>query len=148
MRSSLIIILILFTIQSCSKLKNDEQLELKIKEVVLSGKDELILKDLTNFEWDNLLILTPYSSIATFEEKLKINLTKVQDVGIESRDDITQLIFVLDKKPVRTITYPRYPGDFVEREIKLIPKDKAVFKIIVTQQVNSNGDKWIKLERK
>jgi hypothetical protein len=150
MKIILVTILTILTLQSCSKLASEKRLEQRIKETVLSGKSELNLKELTDFKWDNLLIITPYARFETVERQFEINLDKVQDVGIESRDDIAQLVFLLNNNVVRTVVYPRYPGDFAQRGVglKLISIDSAIFKIIVTDELNSDGNKWIKLIRK
>jgi hypothetical protein len=154
MKRFVIIILTILTFQFCTRLGNDARLEndeglaQQIKETVLSGKEELRLRDLTDFQWDNLLILTPYTQIDRIEKKYQIDLSQVQDLGIGSRDGITQLIFFLNKKAVRTIAYPRYPGDFAQRGPEMISIDSAIFAIIVTDRETVGGDKWIELKRK
>ena len=148
MKIRLLIILTIWVLQSCADLTSDERLEFKIKESVISDKKELNFKDLTDFEWDSLLVLTPYTESKRIGEKFQIDLAKVEHVGMESRDDIVLLVFLLDKKVIRTVEYPRCPGEFIQQEIDFIPKDKAIFKKVVTDRLNSRGDKSIELIRK
>lgn len=138
----------LFSCTQSEKLYTDAALEEKIKERVTSGQKTLDLKSLTDFDWDSLLILTPYIYPDKIEEQFGINLSRTKHTGIESRDDINQLIFFNQGGPIYMVEYPRHPGDFSINKIEFIQRDSAVFDIIVTTQKTVGGDDWIELRKR
>lgn len=137
----------LFSCDQSKKLDNDLELTEKIKEVISSGQKSLVMDQLTTFEWDSFLILTPYTNYEAIEEELRIDLTGAKHSNLRSRDDICQLIFFRDGMPVGMVEYPRYPGDFSTNQMEFIAKDSAVFDIIVTTRKTIGGENWIELRR-
>jgi hypothetical protein len=129
------------------KLHTDKDLEAKIKKGVTSGDKVLDLAAVADFDWDSLLIITPYADFDDTEDNLNIDLGLTEHVNIESRDDINELIFYKGRKPVRMVEYPRYPGDFVNNKIRFIERDSAKFDIVVTIGKETGAD-WIRLERR
>lgn len=67
--------------------------------------------NLNTFEWDNLLILTPYSNIDNVEKRYKINLSNVSKT-IESDDNINTIVFLSKNKAVKYVELRRKYGDF------------------------------------
>ncbi len=111
----------------------------------MSGSPTLNLSKLTDFDWDSLLILPPYTSEERIEHKLNVNLSSVKNVGISSRDDIDLLVFFKEKRAIRMVEYLRYPGDFKQKEVKFISKKDAIFNVEVTGMTTAEGNKWIEL---
>ena len=141
----------LFIIGSCGqadKLNSDSELVTKMQKEVTSGQASLDLGKLTDFEWDSLLILTPYSNTNDIEGQFNIDLSLTKHSGIEHRDDISQLIFFSHGTPTKMVEYPRYPGDFVDDKIKFILRDSAVFDILVTEKKTVSDDNWIRLTKR
>ena len=81
MKKLLVIFIGLILISACnsptSKMESDINLETKLRETVLSDKDSFIMKELTEFDWDSLLILTPYAIPEAFEKSYNINLKPI-----------------------------------------------------------------------
>jgi hypothetical protein len=147
--NNLIFLAILFVFSSCEqaeRLNTDIELEEKIKESVTSGQTTLDLGKLAAFDWDSLLILTPYVDPDKLEEEFGINLSRTKHSMIQSRDDINQLIFFDNRKPVDMVEYPRYPGDFSKNKVQFIERDSSIFDIIVTTRKTDEGDYWIELK--
>lgn len=141
----------LFIDSSCGqadKLNSDNELVTKIQKEVTSGQASLDLGKITDFEWDSLLILTPYTRPNDIEVQFNIDLSLTKHSMIEHLDHINQLIFFSNGTPTKMVEYPRYPGDFVVDKIKFIPKDSAVFDIVVTEQKTDSGNSWIRLLRR
>ncbi len=67
--------------------------------------------NLNTFEWDNLLILTPYSNLDNVEKRYKINLSNVSKT-IESDDNINTIVFLSKNKAVKYVELRRKYGDF------------------------------------
>ena len=126
----------------------DKKLEIAIHEIIKSDTKVLDLNKVTDFEWDTLLILHPYSTLHQVEKKLNIDLSQIKQTAIESRDDISVLIFYHNRKITKIVEYPRYPGDFAENKIEFIPRKQAIFNVITTTQRNLGGDIYIKLIKK
>jgi len=147
------LILLVFSVvfSSCGqddRLKTDAELVEKITEVVASGQRTLDLGEIADFNWDSLLILTPYLIPDEVEQQFRINLSRTRHSMIESRDDINQLIFFNKGGPINMVEYPRYRGDFSKNKIKFIRREDAIFDIIVTTQKSSRGDDWIELTKR
>jgi hypothetical protein len=149
MRFTYLLLTVTLTICSCGQrdqIYSDKDLEEKIKKSVTSGDKVLDLAIVADFDWDSLLIITPYANFDDTEENLGIDLGQTEHVNIESRDDINQLIFYKGREPVRMVEYPRYPGDFANNKIRFIERDSAKFNIVVTIAKETGSD-WITLER-
>ncbi|RDV15410.1 hypothetical protein DXT99_10165 [Pontibacter diazotrophicus] len=147
---SLIVILTMFTL-SCSgpeKLESDKSLENSIQQNVSSGQETLDFNELTQFKWDSLIILTPYSNPESLADKFDVNFSSIEHAGIQSRDDINLIIFFDEGEPIRMVEYPRYPGDFANNEIRFVRRNEAIYNIVVTDQLSTGGDKWINVIKK
>ena len=127
------------------KNSNDtEHLDLLKKEII-SGKEIIRFENIMKFEWESIIILTPYSWAEQVGKENKIDLTSIEHFGIKSRDDINLIVFLKNNKPTRVIEYPRYPGDFSDNKIEIIEKSKANFKVKVTKETTVSGKQWIRL---
>jgi len=131
-----------------AKISNDiESLELLKKEIT-SGKELVQFDSLMQFEWESLIILTPYSLPKKVGEKYNIDLTSIEHFAIESRDDINLIVFLKNNIPTRVIAYPRYPGDFSDNVIEVIRKTEANYSIELTNETSVEGNQWIRLTKK
>lgn len=126
MKNILLSLLIIFTINSCSL--NDDVLESKISAEIIEKK-ELNLSNFNDFDWDSLIILQPYSIIEKIENEKKIDLSNVSK-SIESLDDINLIIFLKDKKTVKSCELKRNFRDFTGFYNQIISKEKANFILI------------------
>ena len=73
------------------------------------------LNERTTFKWDTLYIIKPFPYVKEFCKKHNIKYKLIQ---YRHSDDNCILLFVLDKKIVTYIQYPRGYGDFVQPSIK------------------------------
>ena len=126
------IILVTLTSFLCScQLKSDKSLSEKV-EVKFEAEGETIdLSDLSDFEWDNILILGPYSNIQRIENELKLDLSNIKENGIQYNDSFNLIVFLNDNESVKIIELRRTSGDFKNTN-ELIPKDKTKFVITKT----------------
>ncbi|WP_297518418.1 hypothetical protein [Flavobacterium sp.] len=74
-------------------------------------KREMNFSNLNNFEWDELLILTPYTKISDVEKKYGLDLSKII-TSIESNDQINTIVFLKNKKGIEYVELSRKYGDF------------------------------------
>ncbi len=118
------IFLTFFSCQYLSQLNSDKTLTEKIE---AEFKSEIIdLTKLNSFEWNELLILGPYSVIDNVEKELNLDLENIRENGIEYSDSINLLIFLNNDKSVKISEVSRGIGDFTNLG-QIIRKDKAKF---------------------
>ena len=122
MKYFLYIILLINT--SCSyifDLKSDSSLCSEIQNEFESNKIPVNLSTLTKFEWDNYLLLQPYSNIESIEKRNNLDLQNIRHNKIEKSDFIQLLVFIKDKKSVKICE--------LNRSIKLDSEKKILIKI-------------------
>lgn len=86
MRKLIIIGIIFSTLISCeylNQLSSDNSLTEKIETEFKSESEIIDLKNLNEFDWDNLLILGPYSVVDNIEKELNLDLENIRENGIE-----------------------------------------------------------------
>ncbi|MGD8782670.1 MAG: hypothetical protein PVH88_27405 [Ignavibacteria bacterium] len=145
------IIFFIFFISACNfteRIRSDEQLKTKIEEVVLSGEETLNFNDITEFDWNNLVIFTPYSSIEKYGSIFNIDVKPILYTGMSYRDDVCLLVFLKNNKIINVVEYPRYPGDFSNNEIKKIGSEEAEFEIKENGDKTRSGKSWIVVQLK
>lgn len=99
------------------KMMQDNNLKSKLETLAESkkGNDEKVrieFKKIVTFDWDKLHIITPYANPKEYAKRQNIKGINLIDTNIDINDSINLLIFVLDKKIVSYINYPRSKGDF------------------------------------
>ncbi len=123
-----IIFLTLFSCQYMNPLTSDNTLTEKIEAELKSEKIDL--SKLNSFEWNELLILGPYSVIDNVEKELNLDLDldldNIRENGILYSDSINLLIFLKDRKSIKTYEISRGIGDFTNLN-QIIKKNKAKF---------------------
>lgn len=117
--------ILLFTLIAC-KLQNDKALSDKIYNDIKTSK-QLDLKKISDFEWDAILILEPYSDPEKIGKEINVDLSNIND-DIKSSDDYNLLIFLKDKEAVKTC---EVKTEFSFNKIygAVIPREMAEFKL-------------------
>jgi hypothetical protein len=158
-RTPIILIFLIFsTLTTCDfpdkkvKLKSDISLESKFEQLTneVRAKNTTInfrLDSLTNFPWDTVIILTPYSQIEQFENKLNIDLTEIKKTQIVSDDVSNVLVFIKNGQLINYVDLPRNKGDFVNMtdSINVIPKGNCRFSLIQTNKIFVSGQTIVKV---
>ena len=115
-----------FYCQYLNQLNSDKTLTEKIEAEFKSESEIIDLTKLNSFEWNELLILGPYSVIDNIEKELNLNLENIRENRIESSDSINLLIFLNNGKSVKISEVSRGIGDFKNLG-QIIKKDNAKF---------------------
>ena len=129
MRKLIIIGIIFSSLFSCeylNQLSSDNSLTEKIESEFKSELEIIDLKNLNEFDWDNLLILGPYSVVDNIEKELNLNLENIRENGIEYDDSINLLVFLKNGKSIKISEVSRGIGDFSNLR-NLISKESAEF---------------------
>ena len=103
-----------------------------IEQQLEAGKKQIALAELTDFEWDTVVILGPYSPAETANKALGFTWSdyhQFDDALISEVSDV--MVFAKAGKVVKAFVHPRYMGDFTEGALDtaLTPK-QAVFEVI------------------
>jgi hypothetical protein len=111
--TTVIIILLTFILLNSqnSKLTENEHLK-RVMESTITSNNLIKIKDLTDFYWDKLYIITPYSNLKEFANINKIKDIKRINTQVEVTEGINLLIFTYNKKIVSYLNYPTNHGDF------------------------------------
>ena len=97
MKKSIITTHLFFLIFSCQyffQLENDKNLAEKFKKEIYKENNNVYFSSLTNFDWDSLIILGPYSSIEDVEKEFKLDLTNIKQNGITYSDFYNLIVFL------------------------------------------------------
>lgn len=116
----------LFSCQYLNKLRSDNNLTEKIEAEFNSSSKIIDLTKLNSFEWNELLILGPYSVIENVEKELNLNLVNIRENGIEYSDSINLLIFLKNGKSIKISEVSIGIGDFMNLG-EIIEKGNAKF---------------------
>jgi hypothetical protein len=120
-----ILILIFCGLLSCdSQLEVDQVLQEKV-ENELKNKSRVNFAVLTDFEWDQMTTLGPYSDVEKMADSLELDLRNIRNNGIQHSDYYTLVIFLNHKKSVRIIE----PTKRFDRSGVIIPKSESSFRV-------------------
>lgn len=109
------------------QIKEDTSLIKKI-ELQVGNSTYLDLNTITDFQWDKVHIVTPYSQLKTVFEKNNIKPVNING-SIETNDGINLILFTLNNNIVAYVNLPRKIADFPSLESKIFDKSKAKFNL-------------------
>ena len=122
------------------KVKEDFELKNKVIKVVQSSK-EIDFSKVTNFEWDEIYLFTPYTDSKEILKKDGVKRYNSK-LNMEYNDGINIIAFVNSKKIITYIEINRSDFDFEPIENSKISKDKSIFEID-----NDDGDCTLSLNK-
>jgi hypothetical protein len=107
-----------------SKIGENVELKKEIEAIVRNedNRTEEVLINMnaiTDFDWDRLFILTPYTDPVMFFNGVGIGWNKTINTSIKYNDSIGLLIFTYESEIINYIEYPRQSGDFSDLEVKI-----------------------------
>ena len=114
---SLLIILLLWFqrdgrfVNSILMSKNEENFYTKFSEFVASGKSKILLKELTNFEWNRVCLVEPYGGIV--DESLR-NFKLDQELPSDDESKYSLVFFQTDEGVGVVLNLNRNASDIIE----------------------------------
>lgn len=93
---------------SCQNI-SDKHLENKIQTEIQETKS-INFSKYTDFQWDSVILLPPYTSIENLEREQNLDLSPL-DTDIETLDSFYLLVFLKDKKAVKYVEIDRNLGE-------------------------------------
>jgi len=127
MKKAIVIGVLFLSIISCGylfQLKNDEKLAEKIEKELNSENGAIDFAKMTDFDWDSLIILGPYTTIENIEKEFDLNLANIRQNGIHYSDYYDLVVFIKDKKSVKIVELKRA----INSQRKIIKKEESKFK--------------------
>ncbi len=106
------------------QLENDEKLAKKIENKLYSENGAVDFAKMTDYDWDSLIILGPYTTIENIEKEFDLNLANIRQNGIHYSDYYDLVVFLKDKKSVKIIELKRA----INSQRKIIKKEESKFK--------------------
>ena len=82
------------------------------------------LSKLTDFEWDSIIILGPYTNSETIEKQLNIDLSNIRYNAIKHIDFYPLLVFLKNKKSVRITKLRSIPLNY---QAPILKRENCVF---------------------
>lgn len=121
------LVFLLFVGISCSNV-SDKKLEREINSEI-KKTNSLNFSNYKDFQWDSVILLSPYTYIQRVEKENDLDLSGVSK-DIEFSDSINLLVFLKDRKMVKYVEITRGLGDFVAEYEVIIPKnDTLIWKL-------------------
>ena len=127
MKKTIGIGVLFLSIISCGylfQLENDEKLAKKIETELNSENGAVDFAKMTDFDWDSLIILGPYTTIENVEDEFNLNLANIRQNGIHYSDYYDLIVFLKDKKSVKNIELNRA----LSSQRRIIKKEESKFK--------------------
>jgi hypothetical protein len=129
MKKVILLILLTMNLYSCrylSQLNSDKELTKNIETKIKENPKKIDLTQIENFDYDQLLILEPYSNIEKIQNELKIDLSNISENPIHSLDGINLIVLLKKNKSVKISELKRANGDFKDYKV-VITREKALF---------------------
>ena len=92
------------TFTSCSyffQLSSDKELTQKINSEYLKEQKPIDLTKLTNFDWDNYIVIYCYQNVKQTAKKYNVDLSNISENGIYASDSFILLVFIKDNKSIK-----------------------------------------------
>ena len=127
MRKIIGIGILFFSIISCGylfQLEKDKKLAEDIETELNSENRAVDFAKMTNFDWDSLIILGPYTTVENIEKEFDLNLANIRQNGIHYSDYYDLIVFLKDKKSVKIIELNRA----LSSQRRIIKKEESKFK--------------------
>ncbi len=100
----IILLIFIASLTSCSffsQLSSDTELTEKINSEYKKEKKPIDLSKLTNFDWDNYIVIGCYQNVEQVGKKYNIDLSNISENAISSSDWFILLVFIKDKKSIK-----------------------------------------------
>jgi hypothetical protein len=131
--------------------KSDKNIENKFDDLVsLALNDtnniEIRLDTLTNFKWDSVLIITPYTDLNKLGIKTGIDFKELNNSALNVNEMSNVLAFISNNELIRFCELPNDKGYFDHYEsIKYYTPKNAIFEIVKTNKRFTSGRNIVKV---
>ena len=112
-------------------------------------KHEVIVKELTHFNWDELFLFSPYEPTSEVCKRLGLSPAECKTtIKDQSTDDGVMLMVFRNKgKVIHVEMHFRWHGDFTPVPDKPFTPASAIF-VVVPDGKGASGEEWLRLRPK
>ena len=114
----IILFILILSFTSCNsffQLNSDKELTEKINSEYLKEKKPIDLTKITDFEWDNYIVIGPYKIREEVEKKYNIDLSNISKY--ETADDSKNLLVLIKNKKSIKICLVKVETKFIENKL-------------------------------
>lgn len=112
-------------------------------------RSEVVLKELTHFDWDEFFLFNPYAPTTEICQALDLDAAECKNTikYTSTADDEMLLVFRYHRKIVHVEMHSRWNGDFTPAPRKPFTPASAVFMVVPDGRA-ANGGEWLRLRPK
>jgi hypothetical protein len=125
MKKIIISLLTLMILTSC-QLNSDKELTKIIETQIKENSQKIDLSKIEALDYDELIILEPYSNIEKIQTELNLDLSNISKNQIYHSDFINLVVFLKKNKSIKISELDRHIGDFTDYKV-LIKRENAYF---------------------
>ena len=125
MKKIIISLLTLMILTSC-QLNSDKELTKILETQIKENSKNLDLSKIEALDYDELIILEPYSNIEKIQTELNLDLSNISKNQIYHSDFINLVVFLKKNKSIKISELDRNIGDFTDYKV-LIKRENAYF---------------------
>ena len=104
----------------------------EISQKIATGKKQIVLTEITDFNWDQVVILGPYTPHQDANEVLGFTwdaFEQYNEALMSEYKDV--IIFIKNRKIIKTFIHPRTLGNFTDNSLRVaLTPTQAVFEVI------------------
>ncbi len=125
-----------FLLAACGYVYSDSKLVPIMENAIQTAMQEpdtpavLQLTTVTDFIWDQVVIMPPYTDPKALEKELDLELDRARHTRIIMRDDIHVLLFLKNGETLSFMEYPRAKGDFDISRATVFDTGSALFRLL------------------
>ena len=125
MKKIVISLLTLMILTSC-QLNSDKELTKILETQIKENSQKIDLSKIEALDYDELIILEPYSNIEKIQTELNLDLSNISKNQIYHSDFINLVVFLKKNKSIKISELDRNIGDFTDYKV-LIKRENAYF---------------------
>ena len=125
MKKIIISLLTLMIFTSC-QLNSDKELTKILETQIKENSQKIDLSKIEALDYDELIILEPYSNIEKIQTELNLDLSNISKNQIYHSDFINLVVFLKKNKSIKISELDRNIGDFTDYKV-LIKRENAYF---------------------
>ncbi len=125
MKKIIISLLTLMILTSC-QLNSDKELTKILETQIKENSQKIDLSKIEALDYDELIILEPYSNIEKIQTELNLDLSNISKNQIYHSDFINLVVFLKKNKSIKISELDRNIGDFTDYKV-LIKRENAYF---------------------
>ena len=125
MKKIIISLLTLMILTSC-QLNSDKELTKILETQIKENSQKIDLSKIEALDYDELIILEPYSNIEKIQTELNLDLSNISKNQIYHSDFINLVVFLKKNKSIKISELDRNIGDFTDYKV-LIKRESASF---------------------